>query len=836
VSPDFAEQTGAGKDPTRIENSNVTLARRGGRPVVGTDADGNTTRRMPRDASGNVRPNVTEFDHTAIREQIRGKVGHGQLKAQTANTIVAGKQLQAGGVLRVTVQHGEVDGTTLEHIITNELATVLATATEVQAIEVDAVDASNPRGGRFVFTYTRQPNGTYVGTVRPSFAKMEALPDEAPGGAPPSAPPAPPAAAHADAPAAPGSQHVDAAAPPIVAPSAPAPPLLLKPVLLPPKTFHMEELVPEAAAPQQPRRIAAVSEPPKLRVAVDDVHAPVEAEQRPRLRVDVPPVPTRIAVDPSVDEVAQQQHDEDHQHAAENQAGPRRFEARANSPGPSGGAVHNEPVVNRTRVARPSAPPIPARPAAPPAAESVFEAKPLSPPVAANAASPPPPKAAPASAPKPGALDARVGTPKGAPRITRVSNPLASSQARADQVGGAVVGAIMIVDIITKAIGGKIQADAEKAAMDRIAGEVEAFQNEHPDQAVKIYVRYRITEALPDSGLSGTREFVGGDWEAVKHPNQPPPAIAVAASKDQSIQTGSTFVKPRETPKVVPRYMADEAADKLRDRLAHAEKKLKDFQPGLGESIAKSVLRRGEIDLAWATRVVAEVRAKYNEAEALRKAKKYTEAFPIYEAAQEQLQPVAKEIFLYSGAGEPGPLDRWLSNAQSPGSATSGLPKPPPPTAAQIAARQKADRENALRLQIGNDAAGVKPQPPAREEPQKPRPPALPGFQAKTDEPSDVPLAGYATPVDQKERAAVQGLFEYAKQLWREGWESDQAMGKGKPPPYGDFPARYRVWRGQVELARSKYSTQAGRLGELLNNVDGKLAEYAQHVTERTHQ
>lgn len=173
-SPDMYARYRVG-DEFRVEVSNITLAAQDVRPEAAVDAQGRVSPKISRTEHPTdpgktvVSLPVTEFkDSASIKAAIRTKIkgstkGPSQLEAQNPNTLAGGRPMATGGDVVVSITHGQVDKARLDQII-KELEPELVAST-ARRVQIDSVDAAEPRAGRKIFEYSRQGQ-TFVANVR----------------------------------------------------------------------------------------------------------------------------------------------------------------------------------------------------------------------------------------------------------------------------------------------------------------------------------------------------------------------------------------------------------------------------------------------------------------------------------------------------------------------------------------------------------------------------------------------------------------------------------------------------------------------------------------------
>ncbi|ASL26559.1 hypothetical protein ACG10_09840 [Azotobacter chroococcum] len=172
-SPDMFLRYGNG-DTSRVEISNITLASPDYRPDVRPNAKGQLAPKIPKqDIPGQpgqtqVALPTNEFDDSAIKAAIRGKIkasrkGPSQLEAQNPNTRAGGAAMAPGGDVVVQITHGEVNKARLDQMI-KELEPELL-ASSARRVQIDSIDAAEPRAGRKIFEYNREGQ-KFVGIVR----------------------------------------------------------------------------------------------------------------------------------------------------------------------------------------------------------------------------------------------------------------------------------------------------------------------------------------------------------------------------------------------------------------------------------------------------------------------------------------------------------------------------------------------------------------------------------------------------------------------------------------------------------------------------------------------
>ncbi len=154
-SPDFYYRHVGGAEG-RVEVVNITAAAKSTRATV-DPATG--ARNVPRQG-GSVVNTVEDIDTVAkLREAIRVKVKTGsQLSAQNPNTQAGGQPMQIGGEVRVSTSHVQLSRAEIDGVV-RDLQAELANSS-ANKIVVDTVDSADPRGGRKLFEYSRNPDGT----------------------------------------------------------------------------------------------------------------------------------------------------------------------------------------------------------------------------------------------------------------------------------------------------------------------------------------------------------------------------------------------------------------------------------------------------------------------------------------------------------------------------------------------------------------------------------------------------------------------------------------------------------------------------------------------------
>ena len=166
-SPDFYYRHASGAE-ARVEAVNITAAAKSTRatfdPATGA-------RNIPRQG-GSVVNTVEDIDTVAkLREAIRVKVKAGsQLSAQNPNTQAGGQPMQVGGEVRVSTSHVELSRSEIDGVV-RDLQSDLANSS-ASKIVVDTVDSAEPRAGRKLFEFTRNPDGTFsYSETRMSYAR-----------------------------------------------------------------------------------------------------------------------------------------------------------------------------------------------------------------------------------------------------------------------------------------------------------------------------------------------------------------------------------------------------------------------------------------------------------------------------------------------------------------------------------------------------------------------------------------------------------------------------------------------------------------------------------------
>lgn len=190
-SPDMYIRYGNNK-LRRVEISNITLASPDYRPDARINTQGQVVPKIPREEipgqpgkSIVVLP-TNEFNDTDIKAAIRSKIkasskGPSQLDAQNPNTHAGGEPMAQGGDVVVQITHGKVNKVRLDRMI-RELEPELF-ASSAQRVQIDSIDAAEPRAGRKIFEYNREGE-EFVGIVRKPNRPLtpELTPGQKPGG------------------------------------------------------------------------------------------------------------------------------------------------------------------------------------------------------------------------------------------------------------------------------------------------------------------------------------------------------------------------------------------------------------------------------------------------------------------------------------------------------------------------------------------------------------------------------------------------------------------------------------------------------------------------------
>jgi hypothetical protein len=169
------------RENARVEIVNITLASPDYRVSLQSNAQGQTTKRIPREpvdgdpGKSRVVSIVNDFNYAAVKSAIRAKInttskGPSQLVSQNSNTTAGGAPMTQGGYVVVQISNALVDKTKLDQIVA-ELETELVSS-GARRIEINAFDLSQPRSGRKVFEYTRQGQN-YVASVRQPNRRVE---------------------------------------------------------------------------------------------------------------------------------------------------------------------------------------------------------------------------------------------------------------------------------------------------------------------------------------------------------------------------------------------------------------------------------------------------------------------------------------------------------------------------------------------------------------------------------------------------------------------------------------------------------------------------------------
>ena len=155
-SPDFYYRHASGAE-ARVEVVNITAAAKPARAMLDP---GSGARNIPRQG-GSVVTQVEDIDTVAkLREAIRVKIrAGGQLNAQNPNTQAGGQPMQVGGEVRVSTSHVELSRAEIDGVV-RDLQSDLANSS-ADKIVVDTVDSAEPRAGRKLFEYSRNPDGTF---------------------------------------------------------------------------------------------------------------------------------------------------------------------------------------------------------------------------------------------------------------------------------------------------------------------------------------------------------------------------------------------------------------------------------------------------------------------------------------------------------------------------------------------------------------------------------------------------------------------------------------------------------------------------------------------------
>lgn len=152
-SPDLYYGDVSGME-SRVEVVNITAAKAQVRSELREASHGvRGIRRLAPYRGGKVVNTVDEINtRSKLREAIRAKTKPGsQLGAQNVNTQVAGRSMEGGGELRVSISHADISKGEIDAII-DGLHAELANSPATKVV-VDAVDTADPRGGRKLFEY-----------------------------------------------------------------------------------------------------------------------------------------------------------------------------------------------------------------------------------------------------------------------------------------------------------------------------------------------------------------------------------------------------------------------------------------------------------------------------------------------------------------------------------------------------------------------------------------------------------------------------------------------------------------------------------------------------------